>query len=120
MKFNSINIKQEPWKAPAVADSIKNPYPVTPVAETQGEELYNIYCWSCHGETGYGDGPAAGALGVKPANFHEERVQKQTDGAIYWKMSEGRGNMPPFKEALSAEKRWQLLSYLRKLGKSNP
>jgi mono/diheme cytochrome c family protein len=44
-------------------------------------------------------------------------VKKQTDGALYWKISNGRGNMPPYKEALSDEQRWQLVVYLRELGK---
>lgn len=110
------NPAQEKWVAPKAADAIKNPYPNEPLVVTQGEELYNVYCWSCHGETGYGDGAAGGALGVKPANFHDELVKKQSDGALFWKLSEGRGNMPPFKESLSEEQRWQLVSYLRKLG----
>ena len=107
---------QDRWVAPAAADNLKNPYPAEPLTLKQGEELYNVYCWSCHGETGYGDGAAGGALGVKPANFHSEPVKKQTDGALFWKLSEGRGNMPPFKESLSEEQRWQLVAYLRKLG----
>ena len=107
---------QDRWVAPAAADAVKNPFPHEPLAVKQGEELYNVYCWSCHGETGYGDGAAGGALGVKPANFHEEQVKKQSDGALFWKLSEGRGNMPPFKESLSEEQRWQLVTYLRKLG----
>ena len=115
--FSGINIPaQDKWVAPKEADAIKNPYPPEPLVLTQGEELYNVYCWSCHGETGYGDGAAGGALGVKPANFHEEQVKKQSDGALFWKLSEGRGNMPPFKESLSEEQRWQLVAYLRKLG----
>lgn len=107
---------QDKWVAPKSADTIKNPYPSEPLVVQQGEELYNVYCWSCHGETGYGDGAAGGALGIKPANFHDEQVKKQSDGALFWKLSEGRGNMPPFKESLSEEQRWQLVSYLRKLG----
>ncbi len=107
----------DPWKAPAWVDTIKNPYRAAPLSASKGEELYNIYCWSCHGETGYGDGAAGGALGVKPANFHDSKVKNQTDGALLWKMTTGRGNMPPFKEVLSEEQRWQLVSYLRELTK---
>jgi len=73
-----------------------------------------VYCWSCHGQNGFGDGAAGGALGQRPANFHDRRVKNQSDGALFWKMTNGRGNMPPFKEALSEEQRWQLVSYIRK------
>ena len=107
------------WVAPKSADALKNPYPAEPLVVQQGEELYQVYCWSCHGETGHGDGAAGRALGAKPANFHDEQVKKQSDGALFWKMSEGRGNMPPFKEVFSEEQRWQLVVYLRKLSEQN-
>lgn len=114
--FKNYLPAQDRWVAPPSADAIQNPYPPEPLVVQQGEELYQVYCWSCHGETGYGDGAAGGALGVKPANFHADPVKKQSDGALFWKLSEGRGNMPPFKESLSEEQRWQLVTYLRKLG----
>jgi len=80
---------------------IENPFHDTSVATQKGRDLYNVYCWSCHGENGFGDGAAGGALGQKPANFHEDRVQQQKDGALFWKMSTGNGNMPAFKNVLS-------------------
>jgi mono/diheme cytochrome c family protein len=57
-------------------------------------------------------------MGVKPANFHDPKIQKQKDGSLFWKLSNGKGNMPPFKEALNEEQRWQLVVFLRELGKS--
>ena len=108
----------DPWVAPAWADTITNPFPDEPLVLPQGEELYFLYCSDCHGETGYGDGAAGGALGEKPASFHDEAVKKQSDGALFWKLSTGRGNMPPFGEVFSEEQRWQLVAYLRKLGET--
>ncbi|MFC5412072.1 c-type cytochrome [Larkinella bovis] len=107
--------KQDKWKAPAWADTLKNHDPTEPLTLAQGEELFLEFCSSCHGEAGYGDGAAGRALGAKPANFHESEVTGQTDGALFWKLSNGRGNMPPFKEVFSEEQRWQLVAYLRKL-----
>lgn len=117
LSFKVHEVDQDPWIAPKSADSIKNPFPLEPLTLTQGEEIYSLYCWPCHGDEGYGDGAAGGALGVLPANFHAEKVQKQSDGALYWKLSHGRGNMPPYAEALSDEQRWQLVVYIRELGK---
>lgn len=37
-------------------------------AELDGQELFQTYCASCHGTTGVGNGPAAGALRQRPAN----------------------------------------------------
>ena len=112
---NFHNSTQDPWIAPAWADTMKSPYHEEPLTLAQGEELFGLYCASCHGDTGYGDGAAGGALGQKPANFHDSLVTKQSDGAIFWKMSNGRGNMPPFNDVFTAEQRWQLVAYLRKL-----
>lgn len=116
--FNEKHITREPWVAPAWADTLKSPFHEEPLTLAHGEELFTLYCASCHGDGGYGDGAAGGALGEKPANFHDTLVTKQTDGALFWKMSNGRGNMPPFKDVFSAEQRWQLVAYLRKLSKT--
>ena len=66
--------------------------------EDKGKQLYDVYCWSCHGKTGYGDGAAGSALGQKPANFHDDKVRRQRQGSLFWKITHGRGNMPPFKD----------------------
>lgn len=110
-------VKMEVWMAPVWADTIKNTLAINAENIPKGEELYNMYCFSCHGDTGYGDGPAGGAMGVRPANFHDQKVIKQKDGAFFWKLSNGNGNMPPYKEILSEKERWQLISFLRELGK---
>jgi len=106
---------QERWIAPAWADTLKSPYHDEPLTLANGEELFGLYCASCHGESGYGDGAAGGALGQKPANFHDSLVKKQSNGALFWKLSNGKGNMPPFQDVFTAEQRWQLVAYLRKL-----
>lgn len=115
--FQIDTVKQEVWIAPQWADTIKNKIPVTPENIAKGEELYNMYCFSCHGDTGYGDGPAGGSMGIRPANFHDQNVIKQKDGALYWKLTNGKGNMPPFKDILTEKQRWEMVIYLRELGK---
>jgi len=110
-------IAQDTFAAPAWADTLKNPLGTSPEIIAKGEEIYSLYCFACHGETGFGDGAAGGSLGVKPANFHDPKFSKQTDGSIFWKLSTGKGNMPPFKDILKDEQRWQLVVYLKELGK---
>ena len=117
-KNNDFHNTQDPWKAPAWADTLKSPYHEEPLTLAQGEELFTLYCATCHGESGYGDGAAGGALGQKPANFHDTLVKAQSDGSIFWKISAGRGNMPPFKDVFTDEQRWQLVAYIRHLGKT--
>ena len=104
---------QGPWVAPADAKATKNP--VKGVGNAKKSVETN--CVSCHGPSGKGDGPAAAALPPpKPANWTSEAVQKQTDGEIFWKISNGRGAMPPWKH-LPDNQRWQLVNYIRSLQK---
>src|SRR5688572_6925563 len=71
------------WKAPASEDNKKMPFENIAVAAQKGKDLYQVYCWSCHGEEGFGDGAAGGALGQQPSNFHSNRVKRQSDGALF-------------------------------------
>ena len=102
---------QGPWVAPADAKAMKNP--VKGVGNAKKSIETN--CVSCHGPSGKGDGPAAAALPApKPANWTSAGVQKQTDGEIFWKMSNGRGAMPPWKH-LPEQERWEIVNYIRTL-----
>lgn len=110
-------ILQEPWRVPASADSLYNPYHIEPLTLPQGQEIYLIYCAPCHGSQGKADGQIASKLKVKPLHFQSKMFGAQTNGAIFWKIREGRGEMPSFKEILSDEQKWQLVEYLRDISK---
>jgi glucose/arabinose dehydrogenase len=112
---NSTKKSDEKWNAPAGAHKLINPLPNNKVTVQKGKELYNLYCGVCHGEIGLGDGPARGPLRQKPANFHEEKIKKQSNGDIFWKIGTGRKDMPSFEKVLSEEQRWQLVSYIRNI-----
>jgi len=43
--------------------------PHTKASAGRGKELFSEYCASCHGVSGKGDGPAAMALKIPPANL---------------------------------------------------
>jgi len=116
---NSVKSSQDPWKAPSWADTLENTFPEEPLTLPLGEELYYLYCKSCHGETGYGNGPLADTLNIKPTNFNDKNFISQSDGAIFWKLTQGRGSMPSFKEKFSEEQRWLAIVYLRKLAEYN-
>jgi mono/diheme cytochrome c family protein len=99
------------WKAPAEAKTLKNP--VKGVGNAP--KTVETNCVTCHGPKGKGDGVAAAALPPpKPADWTSAKVQNQTDGEIFWKMSEGRGAMPPWK-ALPEKDRWEVVNYIRTL-----
>jgi mono/diheme cytochrome c family protein len=108
----------KPWVAPDAAKQVKNPVPVNPESLAAGAQLYHENCAPCHGETGKGDGDTGKIIKKKPANFTDEKLMsEETDGSLFWKMGEGRGPMPSWKDELSDKERWQLVIYIRKLTK---
>lgn len=103
------------WVVPERRAKRPNPIPMHAAAATRGRELYRRECKSCHGMTGRGDGPKAAELDSKVPDITTAKVQGQTDGALFWKIAEGRGDMPSTKTALSEEERWIVVHYLRSL-----
>jgi mono/diheme cytochrome c family protein len=103
---------QGPWDAPAAEKAKKSPGGNA----ASGKKLAETNCVSCHGASGKGDGPAAAALTPKPADWTSPKVQGESEGALFWKISNGRGPMPPWKH-LSEKDRWDLVSYVKSLGK---
>ena len=103
------------WTAPSTASNYKNPYSGNEKAVQAGKKLYTQYCAICHGNKGKGDGLAGMALKPRPADFTKDIVQKQSDGALFWKMTEGKAPMAAYKETLTEEQRWQLVNYIRSL-----
>lgn len=108
-------VQQKKWVAPASADKIQNPLKGDAKAAASGKRTYKMLCFVCHGPKGKGDGMAGAGLTPKPTNFTTEEFQTQTDGAIYWKITEGRTPMASYKTALPEKKRWELVNYLRTL-----
>lgn len=105
------------WTAPAAANGKKNPVDGNDAATQTGKKIYVKECASCHGKTGTGNGPKAGDLSKEPGNFAKPEFQSQTDGAIFWKITQGNKPMPSFKTVYNEEERWGIVNYLRTLGK---
>lgn len=69
---------------------------------TRGKAVYERHCQGCHGIGGYGDGPEAAALKVRPANFHrvgsflksdEELLRTIEHGVVFSPMHSWRGQL---------------------------
>ena len=111
---------QGEWKAPADAKNAKNPQADkrSDKAEmTAVKKVVDTNCVTCHGNSGKGDGPAAAALPPpKPADWTSAKIKAESDGEIFWKITNGRGAMPPWKH-LPEKDRWNLVNYIRSLQK---
>lgn len=111
-------VQDDPWKAPASADAVENPFKKDAAATAEGKKIYETVCSVCHGLTGIGDGAAAANLKPKPADHTTAAVQKQSDGAIFWKLTEGRGQMASYEDVYTEKERWALVNFIRTLNKS--
>lgn len=111
--FSSFLFQQEKWKAPASADAKKNPLTNDAATIAAAKHIYVKECQSCHGKSGKGDGPSAKDLDKAAGNFTTAETQDQSDGALFWKISEGRKPMPSFKKKLNETQIWQTVVYMR-------
>ena len=105
----------EEWKAPARAAKRKNPIPADAQSIAAGKVVFAGQCLSCHGPAGKGDGPAAKDLNPKPRNLSDPVIQSQSDGSIFWKITEGKKPMPTFEKLISENDRWNVINYVRTL-----
>jgi len=94
------------WKAPPKATERRNPLKGNRAAVRTGHDIFEDQCSMCHGSDGQGLNRAG--------NFHKPAVQAQSDGTLFWKMTNGHveKGMPSF-NALPEADRWSLVDYLR-------
>jgi mono/diheme cytochrome c family protein len=84
----------------------------------EGKTLYAKQCSSCHGKKGLGDGTKAPDLKGDLGDFSSATTQNLTDGELFYKITEGRDDMPSFKKKIPEdEDRWLVVNYLRTLKK---
>lgn len=120
LMLSLVGLQQEgTWKAPVYVDTLKNPFTGNEKAIMEGKNIYESMCWTCHGYSGKGDGPAAKGLSQFPADHTSEKVQSQSDGALFWKISKGKGQMAPYEKSLSKAQRWKVVTYIRTLSKTS-
>jgi mono/diheme cytochrome c family protein len=106
----------DPWPVPDKYKNMANPVKSDATSIATGKELYTQHCKSCHGTKGKGDGPKAAQLDTESGDFTKPDFQKQTDGALFYKTSEGRKDMPSFKKKIADQNDiWAVINYMRTL-----
>lgn len=70
--------------APSAALQQESSPATAPAADLkEGKQIYDTACAACHGTSGKGDGPGAGALDPKPRDFSDKAyMTKLTDADI--------------------------------------
>lgn len=112
----TTNQPTKPWPVPDKNARMANPVKSNGESISAGKALWNLHCASCHGKKGLGDGNKAAQLKTSPQDLSKAAIQSQSDGAIFYKMSEGRGDMPSFKKKIpDEEERWSIVNFVRTL-----
>ena len=103
------------WVVPEERRGRLSTFPFTDETRKEGERLYIVNCQSCHGTPGKNNYIALVPVPGDPAT---EKIQKNSDGEIFHKVTVGRGQMPSFRSVLSTEEIWKIVSYLRSFNKT--
>ncbi|MBT61668.1 MAG: cytochrome C [Puniceicoccaceae bacterium] len=125
--FNQVEVFSEDFEDPRLGDTVFNqgknadgslvkkiPVEVSYELIQQGKEKYDIFCSSCHGAAGDGNGVTK-PYGVLAANYHDARLRSVDDGHIFDVITNGKGLMLPFNDRISPEERWAIVLYVRAL-----
>lgn len=97
------------WLVPDADAALANPSPYTLENVKDGKDLYTLNCKSCHGDPGKNN-PLA--LVPVPVDIASERMHLNSEGAMFYKISNGRGVMSAFKAILSEDERWKLINFI--------
>jgi mono/diheme cytochrome c family protein len=103
---------------PAAYRGAQNALAKTPDVVGAGRELYMAKCAPCHGPAGMGRGDAGLALYPSPALLADlVRMPQSVDEYLLWAISEGGApfgtKMPAFKDALTQDQIWQIITFMR-------
>ena len=89
----------------------------------EGYQVFNTYCFICHGKNGKGDGPLAGKIDIKPTDLTDDKLMSKRSDKELKRIVEGsspHGNTDKTKQprwgvAISHTQVRSLVSYIRYL-----
>ena len=98
------------------------PIPVDMDLMNRGRDRFDIFCATCHGLSGNGNGPVhvrAASLGegtwTPPTDLTSQTVIDRPVGHIYNTIKNGIRNMPAYGPQIDPEDRWAITAYVRAL-----
>lgn len=104
--------QDDKWRAPQEAAEKRNPLAEKPDLAAGGKKLFVRHCVECHGSDGAGL--------KKAADLQLPVVQTQSDGTLFWKITNGNADrgMPSFSNIPELQ-RWQLVLFIRTLSSND-
>jgi mono/diheme cytochrome c family protein len=103
-------IQGQDWIVPDELAATSNPSEYSLENVKLGKAIYTKNCKSCHGDPGKNN-PLA--LVPMPVDIASERMQANSEGALFYKITHGKGVMPPFESTISETDRWLLVNFIQ-------
>jgi mono/diheme cytochrome c family protein len=103
--------------------ALATPYGHTDAQVEKGQEMFRIYCATCHGPDGTGGAPVADnsdgkkRYGAFPfiLSGSGSMILGKTDGYLYLTIRNGGAAMPAYSQQMDEDEMWAVVSYIRKL-----
>ena len=108
-------ILAQTWEIPEEKKEVTCSFQFTPETVKAGQAIFEKNCKSCHGYPGQNNFVK---LVPPPGDPATDKFQLQTDGALFYKITTGKAPMPEFRNVLSEEERWQVISFFRSFNKN--
>jgi mono/diheme cytochrome c family protein len=103
----------ERWDRDAHASS--NPYPLSMALLQRGRDRFEIYCATCHGVLGDGDGYIVRRGFPAPPSYHIKRLRSASDRHYFEVITNGYGLMYSYADRVAPDDRWAIVEYIRAL-----
>ena len=102
-------VSGQDWIVPADQSTVANPLEYNLENVKAGKVLYTLNCKSCHGDPGKNNPLALVPL---PVDIASDRMHLNTEGDLFYKITNGKGVMPPFEASISEDDRWKLVNFI--------
>ena len=108
--------KLESWKVTSEEAARENSVQPNEENLEEGKVLFDSQCAMCHGKTGDGKGDLAEVLDTKvPDMTPPDALRGISDGALFARITKGKGNCPAQEDRLPDPIKWKLVNHIRKL-----
>ena len=96
-------------------EEMVNPQKADAASLVRGKALFNIFCATCHGVTGKGNGEVGKVFELEPIDLTSDYVKELTDGWLWGTITFGSYVMPRYGYDMSPEERWDVVNYIREV-----
>lgn len=94
---------------------LKSPLEKNEANLENGKKMYTIYCNSCHGKKGDGNGWLVQKEKIGGVPAYNDVGRAITEGSTYHVLMYGKGIMGSHSSQLTYKERWQIVQYVEKL-----